>query len=553
MEPRSRASHQQNLLVSVGALVSFSLIALDLGLNNYGVPYDEAMYQQAARRHITWLAAFSDPGNFSSETLRAHFAWHPEVVQHPTFSRWLSGASWRIFHGALGVDELVAFRLHNALAYALVALGIAGTCARRWGLPVGAAALLFFWSDVRFYGHAHTAMADLVLSCTWLWAVLLLLRGIEQPRRLAVAAAAVLAGLALATKLTGIALVGLLAIWPLLARGWRAWPQTLMLSSVPPLVFIALNPQSWHEPLGWWHHFVTEFSSREHVNFIPTLFLGQRYGHRVPWYVPSVHALVTTPPTVLLLALFAAVRGTCRLVRADVSERMHWLRGPWPLLLAAGFSTLLLASLPAVPAHDLERLFLPLQPFLVIYAAYGFHLLLELRPVRRALRGPQRSAVRALAILALSALCVLPLIEAVRQHPYPLTYFNFLTGGMRGAEARGFDVAYLKLEANQELLDALNERLPSGATLYATFLNLDLIDHQRAGRLRADLRVVRDPRADFAILYNRRGWMTLFEARVWDGAQAPLWRMSHRGVDLMRLYRAPLGKTPPNTTRESGA
>ena len=196
----------------------------------------------------------------------------------------------------------------------------------------------------------------------------------------------------------------------------------------------------------------------------------------------------------------------------------------------------MLVSLPSVPAHDLERLFLPLQPFLVIYAGYGFCALLRSRPVVHLGSPGARHRARAPGFLLATLLCLPPLVEAVRQHPFPLTYFNALIGGMRGAEQRGLDIAYLKLEANQSLLDALDRQLPPRASLYANFLYVDLVHHQRAGRLRSDVRVVRDPFADFAILYNRRGWMTFFEARLWDTGPPPLWRLTHRGVDLLRLY-----------------
>ena len=79
--------------------------------------------------------------------------------------------------------------------------------------------------------------------------------------------------------------------------------------------------------------------------------------------------------------------------------------------------------------------------------------------------------------------------------------------------------------------------------------------HQRAGRLRPDVRVVRDPTADFAILYNRRGWMTFFEARLWDTGPPPLWRLTHRGVDLLRLYPLSSGGRPrrAGSRRDAGA
>jgi hypothetical protein len=311
----------------------------------------------------------------------------------------------------------------------------------------------------------------------------------------------------------------------------------VLLLVAPFIVFTALNPQTWHQPFGWWIDFLSEFREREAVNFIPTLFFGRRYGHRVPGYVPWVHALLTTPPMILLFSLLAAWRGATALAQASAAGRARWLRGPWPLLIAAGLLPIVLTSLPWVPAHDLERLFLPSRPFFVLYAVCGFHAALRAPPFARLVRALPGDPARVGVALLGAIVCIPPLIEAARQHPYPLTYFNALVGGMRGAERRGFDVAYLKLEANRAVIDALNRKLPADAAIYANFLNLDLTLHQRAGRLRGDLRITRDPRAAFAIIHNRRGWMTFYEARIWDGRRVPIWRLNHRGVDLVRIYR----------------
>lgn len=529
------------VLAFVGALLA---VAADLGLERWGVPPDEVSYHEAARRHVAWLGRLGRPGAFSPETLAHDFPLAPAVVDHPNFSRWLSGLSWRLLHGVFGVDEVVAFRAHLALVYALLALGVVLESARRGAVPA-AVGLLLFASSVRLFGHAHVALTDLVLACTWLWAALLLARAMEGGGLVWLGAAAVVSGLALATKLSGLQLVLLLAAWPVWAQGRRGLRAAALLLVGPILVFTLLHPQSWPDPVGWWRDFAAMFAAREEQIWIPTFFLGRRYGHRLPWFAPLVHLALTVSPAVLALAALAGAAAIRQWLRAGAAERLALLRGRGALLAAAGLSPIAVVCWPSIPAHDVERLFLHAQPFLVVFAAGGFAVMAQSAIAARvAERGPP--PLRAAAPLLLAALlCGPPLVEAWRQYPYALAYWNLFVGGAPGAERHGFDVAYLKTELNGRALRSLDAALPANARLYANFLARDLAWHQRAGRLRRDVRLVRDRSAGYALLHARRGWMTQFELGLWQSPRPPVWVLRHRGVDLIRLYRLdPPGSGP---------
>jgi len=527
----------RRLLVGAALVVSFLLVALDVGLAHYGAPADELFYHEASRRHVAWLGVISKPGAFSEKTIQEGFAWRPEFVIHPTFSRWCSGLAWLVGHHWLGLDEIVALRLHNAVAFALIAWGIVGYMLPRYGTIPAVVGLVLVWADVRLFGHAHTAQTDLVLACTWLWAVLFAVRAIHDGSRGALIASALIAGFALATKMTGILLVAVLAGWPLWVHGRRGLWMTAAFVLVPPLVFYALNPQSWHHPLVWTLNWLDQFAAREAETIIPSLVFGQKYVFRAPWYTAALHGLITIPPAILLLAAIAATDTVRWFWQADRDQLWHKLRSPWMLLTAAGAAPLVACSLPGAPNHDLERLFLPTQPLLILAAAYGFWIIAQSRWLARAFsRWPRCPAWLPGAVLA--AVILLPAVAAaVRAHPYELTYFNMLVGGPRGADRLGFDVAYLKQEFNAEALDALNEHLPEGAALWSNFLYLDLVLHQHAGRLRKDIRLVPNfADADYVLIHGRRSWMQPPERQLFDQPQRAVWRLEPHGVVLIALF-----------------
>ncbi len=111
-------------------------------------------------------------------------------------------------------------------------------------------------------------------------------------------------------------------------------------------------------------------------------------------------------------------------------------------------------------------------------------------------------------------------------------------GGTRGAHDLGFDVAYLKLELNQHVLDALNERLGRRSALFVPLpVVRDLAAHQRAGRLRQDILLKAQLPADYTLLYARRGWMEPMERWLYDERPYLVWSLRHQEVDLVVLLR----------------
>jgi len=520
----------------IAFLVGFLMVAGDLGLDHFGIPHDEMVYHEAAKRHVRWVKTWGGGQAVTAKTLADHFAWKPAVVIHPTFSRLASGFSWALFFKGLGVSEIVALRLHLAFFYGMGGVGILWFLWSSFGVLTGWVGLLLYFANIRFFGHAHTAQTDLVLSVLWFWATLLLLKAGKQGSHFWVLGAAGMLGLALATKITAVLLGGTLVLWMVMVRGKKAWGPVLTLTLVPMVIFIALNPQTWNPPLVWIQKMVTDLANREQAHSIATLFLGEKYLHRLPWYVPLVHGVITLPVSILFLSLAGACMGGATFFRNVRSSSLAVFRRPWTLLLVSGFSSLAMASLPSVPAHDLERLFLPLQPFLVLFASFGFWTLTRPSMLSKWVR-PWPS--KAMLPMMLAGLVTLPaLVEALRQHPYPLTYFNFLVGGTPGAKGLGLDIAYLKIEANQQMLDALNKNVVKDGSLFTNFLNLDLRQHQKAGRLRKDI-VLKNhlSKGDFLLIYARPGWMTPLENRIYQDRPPPLWALRHRDIDLLLLYR----------------
>ena len=533
------------LLPLLALLLGIAVVGWDIGLDGYGTPSDEQAYFEATRRHVRWITEVDGADRLDPAVLEEHWNWKPGVVIHPSFSRLLSGIGWSLLHGGadglggLGVDEIIGFRAHQALAFGLLALGVVVFARRRIGSVGAVAALVFLLAHVRLVGHAHSAMPDTVLTCLWLWATILTADAKLEDTWRRPLLVALLVGLALATKLTGVGLWGLLLVWTIWSRGRRCLPAVLLLALLPPLVFYALTPQSWPDLAGWTSGWLGQFGAREGEITIPTLFLGERYLHRLPWWAPGLALLMTTPPALLGLSAVSLVSG----LRALVAGPLAALRSPWTLLALSGLAPLAAASLPSIPAHGMTRLFLPLHPCVALFAAAGLVRLGASKPLAGLSRWIPGPPERRGAWLLLVLLGVPALVIAARFHGFELTYFNAFVGGPAGAQKAGMDVALLKLEVNQEVLDQLNEHLPPGARLMSNFVHVDLENHQRDGRLRADIQLVKMPPFDHWLIYGRRSWMSPPGLQQYErfadprATPKPLYRKAFRGVDLVQLHR----------------
>lgn len=110
-----RARRATALLALAAGVAGCVLVARDLGVAHFGVPWDEAVYHEGSRLHVRWLLERAGrSGALEPEVMGQLFKRERVGLIHPPFSRLLSGAGWLLLHRGLGVDEVVALRLQLA-------------------------------------------------------------------------------------------------------------------------------------------------------------------------------------------------------------------------------------------------------------------------------------------------------------------------------------------------------------------------------------------------------------------------------------------------------
>jgi hypothetical protein len=249
----------------------------------------------------------------------------------------------------------------------------------------------------------------------------------------------------------------------------------------------------------------------------------------VPWYYPYFMTVVTIPETILILILI----GLIAITRLKAQREIMLL-----FLFNAAF-ILSMGLFPGAVLHDVNRLMLPVLPFLAGLASCGFFLLARYLTERCqalvVLQGIKH--LRAKLIGALSLLVLFPpALNLLMYHPFQLSYYNRLVGGIEGANQRGLEVTYFMEALTPDFLQFLNRDLPPNAVISGGETNYMLAYYQMEKRLRRDIRITNDTNFDYYLLLNRRSMFGPFHRALAKGVR-PYVAVRLQGVPLIYLYK----------------
>jgi hypothetical protein len=206
---------------------------------------------------------------------------------------------------------------------------------------------------------------------------------------------------------------------------------------------------------------------------------------------------------------------------------------------------MIMALMPGAVLHDGVRQLLSALPFLAALAGVGFFAITSwlLRAARRS-EGIQRiTNLRAKIIAAVFLVASFhPLMDLYLAHPFQLSYYNRLVGGIRGAYRRGLETTYFMEAITPAFLQTLNEKLPQNAGLNASFANFMLEFYQKEGMLRRDLRFGGSGPFDFYLVLNRRSALSPQDRQLMRSEARPVESVGVAGVPLVALFD--VRKTP---------
>lgn len=428
-------------------------------------------------------------------------------------------------------------RAASALEFGLLLGLISLFCQRHWGTIAANAAPLCLLLTPRVFGHAHLASLETAMNLTWTLAVLGLAERWAHRERLRWFHGIIpglLVGLALLTKMQAVFLQPIFLIWSLSTWRWRAIPAQLTVMATAAILFFVAWPWLWSDPVGHWQQYFAR--STERITLY-CHYLGTRYADKaVPWHYPFVMFLITTPVVTLVLSGLGVTAKS-----ADQPQRRIKR-----LVIIATLFPLVVFAIPKVSVYDGERLFLVVWPLAAVLAGIGAQHLAQLTfqpSATVAWRGRlKRWAVACGLLIGFAS----PIVSMVPLHPCQLSYYNELVGGLRGADALGFEPTYWGDAVTPAFLDATLQKLPPKARLgIAPVLHpatLAFWKRDSLLRLRPDIQLEayddRNPQHAKNVIVIRRHadpWQSLTPPPTGTEVEEQVTRSSVRLVEFLRL------------------
>jgi 4-amino-4-deoxy-L-arabinose transferase-like glycosyltransferase len=518
--------------VTAGLFVVFTL-------GDPGLTIDEPLDVRPGRTYIATLGTMG-LRFFDRKVVDRVFR---DNAEHPPLGRWLLGLASTLgepFEILLkGADPTGLYvssaRLAPALAFALLVGVISAESSRRWGRPTGIGAGLSLLLLPRSFAHAHFAALDTFLSLFWTLALLAGARAFEEVRSFrTVMLAGAVWSLALLTKIHAWLLLPVMAAWALAKLPWRAACSALSLwIATGVTLFVTGWPWLWYDTLTRWKIYWGTSVAR---SSIMVKYFGQVMPDRdVPWHYPWFYFAVTIPVGILLLG----VLGLFDRWRKRSSD-------PFPWLLTGSIALFLVLFSTRVPVYDGERLFLHVFPAWAMLAGVGFGRLWALWGTGRL--GPWLIG----GLIAAQGYGTLAL------HPFGLSYYNLLVGGLPGAERLGLELTYWGDAVDGVLLDRLARETQTGesAALAPTLYPGQGILTTTRRLVRRDVLLQDEAfvtRAEWLIVYRREAyWRPEVVARLNSGSGRRVSIRSRQGVWLSALWHFPRNR-PDSQTLESSS
>ncbi len=498
--------------------------------------WDEGNAILRAERIAHWAARWTgdqpaqQAGPLTAQAIADDWPYTTQLEGHPAFYGIVIAAGQALSHTWLPPLESARFGPILLFATALGALFY--RLGRDDSFTTAFAAVATLLLLPRMFAHAHFACYDGPLTSCWIlaWAAFFPARASRRGALLW----AVALGLTLSTKATGwIAPLPFLA-WALVYRDRPALRALALGVPIALLVFFLLNPPLWHHPIdGLARFFHLNLHRAQHGWNISILFLGRMHNldYPLPWYNTLFWAAITVPVGILALAAF----GIFRTVRHWKTERLA------ALALVHWAALMFVRALPQAPPHDGVRLFLPAFAFLAVLAGIGTARLLSNAATSRRF-GP---ATRPLALATVLLVYVGSASSLLWYAPQGLSYYNLLTGGLRGATAAGMEPTYYWDALDRSVLDWLHQNTSSSDKIcFAAGATDDLQLMRRWGTLRRNFRSTEPGDFRWYVLQSRPGawhppdhWLVdhcqpAFQMQIHGSGVGP-WRLD---VPLIRIY-----------------
>jgi hypothetical protein len=237
--------------------------------------------------------------------------------------------------------------------------------------------------------------------------------------------------------------------------------------------------------------------------------------------------LITIPPLTLICSLSGLVLSAARETRQWRARQPSAFLGTFFTVNA--LTALSLTLFKNIPIYDGVRLFLPAFAFLAGLAGIGSYHLVQFLAREK----PREVASRAIA----ATVMLFSAISLARIHPFELSYFNILVGGLNGAARIGLESTYWNDTFTLDLAGTMNAKYRNSVFSEVAGLKYTFRYYKEIGVL--DESIAQHPTDyDYYLLQYRQGW---FRGTDWfySNYMTPEYAVQREGVPLLEIYKSP--------------
>jgi len=255
-----------------------------------------------------------------------------------------------------------------------------------------------------------------------------------------------------------------------------------------------------------------------------TIYLS---GVNVPWYYAPWYLVITTPIPILIFFILGSMY--CLYLFTIKKHTASLLLLLWCFLPLARYLSPKTGVLDGI--RHFEEVVFPIAAFAAIACVTIARYIIKTR------RGSLKIRQLFITVVAISILIslTLPIIE---YHPFQITYFNELVGGIRGAYGK-YDLDYWGSSQKYAIL-WVNANIPKGAVV-----NIVMAGNVAGTYLREDLIPSLNStdflQSDYVVVLNRQSFFNRYVAAYPIGeyvrTHTPIYTVTNQGIPLVWVYK----------------
>lgn len=498
-----------------------ALISVVSTQNGVGLSWDEAYYYEPSLNSLNWLShkMFSVELNSAEDNINS--VWD-EIWELPSVVKFINGLSFAFFNAYF--DDLKAMRMGSALAFALMLIFIYMWCFEEIGRLPSLFSVLSLALMPKIFGHAHIAATETISSLIFLITLILFRKGLSS--LFFSILFGICFGIALATKINAFFLPVVFIIYAFIYNRKKSYRNFYSMIFISPAVMLLIWPWLWGDPFVKLIKYINFYLNHQYTALF---YFGKKYNYGnilAPISYPMTLTLLSIP-ALFLPFIFAGILKVFFKIRTfDFGFFVLW----------AALAQLGIASLPRSPKYDDVRLFIHIFPYIAILSGIGFGAILNIIPSPTKIKGAA-SYRTIISIIFIIFFMIYGCYNITKIHPYELSYFNELIGGISGADEKGMEITYWGEAVNEQVAKDINELIPDGAKVMPLALHGKVFGlMQDWGMIKKGIIFGGDPPYDYHILLNRKGFFMRPEWCLYQRWK-PLKVYSISDVPILMIYK----------------